>query len=182
MEMIQLPTLPFTVETLQNIYHCKTKLQTGEKKKQKKQIVEEMSDSEEEGEEEEEKKKTNIKDTIQYLSMYYFEIKGGQYYFYNVDKDEFEFKTDTDFRKEVLNKIGSKSFTSKVQKNAKIYDVVAKIGKPRIYKQSGKYYINEAGSFLHQTYKPFDDYSVDIKGKVKLMLQLIKMKRTNRLL
>ena len=44
-------------------------------------------------------------DAIQYIQQYYYESSNGMYYFYDAEKNDFEFKTDKDFRKEVLDKI-----------------------------------------------------------------------------
>jgi len=108
-----------------------------------------------------------LKDHIEafnYIQSYYFEINCGMYYFYDFERDTFDLKTDKDFRKEVLDKLDDK----------KLFKVICKIGKPRIYKYNNTYYINETGSFKHQTYKKFNDYSQDIKAKVQMILDMIK--------
>ncbi len=46
-------------------------------------------------------------DALQYIQEYYFESSNGIYYFYNVENNDFEFKTDKDFKKEVLDKVGN---------------------------------------------------------------------------
>ena len=42
-------------------------------------------------------------DATQYIQQYYYEP--GMFYFYDAAKNDFEFKTDKDFRNEVLGKI-----------------------------------------------------------------------------
>ncbi len=117
-------------------------------------------------------------DAMIYVQQYFYETKNGMYYFYDADKDAFEFKTDKDFKKEVVDKIDDKNFTSKLKKNDKIYQVVSEIGKPRIYQiKEGKYtrhFINEAGAFLHQKYKKFDEYSDKTKKAVYKFLAMMK--------
>jgi hypothetical protein len=123
--------------------------------------------------------KDNLLDAaLIYVQQYFYETKNGMYYFYDADKDAFEFKTDKDFKKEVVDKIDDKNFTSKLKKNDKIYQVVSEIGKPRIYQiKEGKYtkhFINEPGAFLHQKYKKFDEYSEKTKKAVYKFLDMMK--------
>ncbi len=119
------------------------------------------------------KLKDNL-DAYEYIFQYYFEVNCGMYYFYDVNKDEFVFKTDMDFKKEVLNKIPNKRFAETVKTNPYIYQVQCKIGKPRVYVENNNYFINESGCFKHQSYKPFDEYDNETKKKVKVMLDMIK--------
>jgi hypothetical protein len=143
MEIINLPKIAFSVETLQDI-----------------ELNGQLKD--------------NL-DAVNYIFQYYYEIKGGMYYFYDVNLNSFEFKTDDNFTKEVLRKLNNKKkITDIIHKNNKIYQVVCKINKPRIFKENDVYYINETGSFLHQTYQKYDTYSNDIKIKVNRVLDMIK--------
>ena len=180
MQRITLLQEPFSVERLQDIYF-------GPKKEQlkKKSKPEDSDDDEEDSDSDEEemkkvlvdkKKQKRVEDAINYIFTYYFEIEKGTYYKYEVDTDEFRIVSNSDFKLEVLDKIGSRTFTKKVKMNNKIYKVVAKIWKPRFYIENGIIrYINEAGAFLHETYKPYySEYSDETKSRVELVLKLIK--------
>jgi hypothetical protein len=114
-------------------------------------------------------------DTINYIFTYYFETENGSYYFYDVENDSFKFKSSDDFKREVIVKLEKETdIYKKVKKNNKIFSVVCRIGKPRIYKQNDKYYLNESGSFLHQTYKKYEDYPEEIKRKVNKIFEMIR--------
>ena len=65
-------------------------------------------------------------------------------------------------------------FKDAFQKNDKIFSVVAKIHKPRVYKEGDYYFLNECKGFLHANHKPFDTYSENTKKKVKIFLDYIK--------
>ena len=114
-------------------------------------------------------------DALNYIQEYYFESSNGMYYFYNVDTNDFEFKTDKDFKKEVLDKIGNdKILTNKVKTNNKIYKIVSDLFKPRHYKIGKDYYINSCKGLLHKNYKNYADYSEEIKSNVQLYISYIK--------
>lgn len=114
-------------------------------------------------------------DAIQYIQQYYYESSNGVYYFYNVEKDDFEFKSDKDFKKEVLDKINNcKIVCNKVKTNSKIYKIISNIFKPRHYNIGKDYYINSCKGFLHKKYKPFDEYSEEIKANVHLYISYLK--------
>ena len=114
-------------------------------------------------------------DAINYIQEYYFESKNGMYYFYDVENDDFEFKTRDNFKNEVLDKVDNCKITSKIIKiNYKIYKIVSDIFKPRHYKIGKKYYINVCKGFLHKKYKQFDDYSNEIKENVNLYISYLK--------
>ena len=107
-------------------------------------------------------------DAIQYIQQYYYESSNGMYYFYNAEKDDFEFKTDKDFRKEVLDKIDNcKIVCKKIKTNSKIYKIASDIFKPRHYSIGKNYYINSFKGLLHKKYKPFDEYSDEIVKGIK---------------
>ena len=68
-------------------------------------------------------------------------------------------KTKENFKNEVIVKLDKQAEIKKqLNKNNKIFKIVCQIGKPRIFKNNSKYYINESGSFLHANYKPFKEY------------------------
>jgi hypothetical protein len=65
-------------------------------------------------------------DAVNYIQEYYFESKNGMYYFYDVENDDFEFKTRDNFKNEVLDKVDNCKITSKIIKtNYKIYKIVS---------------------------------------------------------
>ena len=115
-------------------------------------------------------------DCINYVYQYYFEVSGGLYYFYDYLKDEFIFKTDKDFRKEVVDKLGDNKITITLKKNCRIFNVVAEINKPRVYSIGDDYFHNVAGQFKHaSTYKRnYDEYPEEIKKKVERVLNMTK--------
>jgi len=114
-------------------------------------------------------------DAIQYIQQYYYESSNGMYYFYDAEKNDFEFKTDKDFRKEVLDKIDNcKIVCKKIKTNSKIYKIASDIFKPRHYSIGKNYYINSCKGLLHKKYKPFDEYSDDIKENVNLYISYLK--------
>jgi hypothetical protein len=47
---------------------------------------------------------------IKYVKTYYFESSAGNYYFFDVTKDEFTFKDQKDFKKEVSDKLENDAF------------------------------------------------------------------------
>lgn len=114
-------------------------------------------------------------DAINYVYQYYFETKNGMFFFYDVRLDTFEMKTSDDFKKEVINKFVSKKINDQFRLNSKIYTVVSRIGKPRVYYENDEYFLNEGGSFLHQKYKQYDEYSEEIKSCVQMILDLMKV-------
>ena len=113
-------------------------------------------------------------DAIQYIFKYFHEIDNGTYYFYNHDKDEFELKTKKDFSDGVIDKLPDKKVYNMIKMNDIIFRVICKIGKPRVYKENGKYYINESGAFLHQQYKNYDEYDEMIKNNVDMVFDMMK--------
>ena len=117
----------------------------------------------------------NYLDAINYIFTYYFETENGLYYFYDVENDNFKFKSADDFKREVINKVDNqKEIYGTIKKNNKIFSIVCRIGKPRIYKENQKYYLNESGSFLHQTYRQYDEYTEEIKTKVDKIFEMMK--------
>jgi len=97
-------------------------------------------------------------DALQYIQEYYFESSNGIYYFYNVENNDFEFKTDKDFKKEVLDKVGNcKILTNKIKTNNKIYKIISDLFKPRHFQIGKDYYINSCKGLLHKEYKNYND-------------------------
>ena len=115
-------------------------------------------------------------DCINYVYQYYFEVSCGLYYFYDYLKDEFIVKTDKDFRKEVVDKLGDNKITNMLKKNCRIFNVVAEINKPRVYSIDDNYFHNVSGQFKHaSTYKRnYDEYPEEIKKKVERILTMIR--------
>lgn len=113
--------------------------------------------------------------TLNYIQSYYYEINEGHFYKYNTLKDNFKFINKQDFKSEVLDKLNNnKQILKIIKQNNKIFNVVSKIDKPRLYEDDGLYYINLCKGFLHQNYKEYDEYSADIRNRVNLMLNYIK--------
>ena len=93
-------------------------------------------------------------DAFNYIQEYYFESSNGMYYFYNAGTNDFEFKTDKDFKKQVLDKIGNdKILINKFKTNNKIYKIVSDLFTPRHYQIDKDYYINSCKGLLHKNYK-----------------------------
>lgn len=114
-------------------------------------------------------------DAVQYIQQYYHESKNGMYYFYDVETDDFEFKTKDNFTAEVLKKVSNcKVLCKQINENNKIYRIVSDIFKPRYYKIGEKYYINACKGFLHKKYKPYDEYTDEIKENVNLYISFLK--------
>ena len=117
---------------------------------------------------------------IQYVDKYYYEVAKGEYYYYDVLKEDFVHKTQKDFIAEVCNKIFDKSFQQLFMKNKKIYNLVCKILKPKVYSEFDDeskeiiYYLNTSKGFLHKNWKTYDQYNLEIKNKVNMILDMIK--------
>jgi len=64
-------------------------------------------------------------DAVQYIQHYYHESKNGMYYYYDVETDDFEFKTKDNFKAEVLDKVSNcKILCKQIKENNKIYKIV----------------------------------------------------------
>ena len=114
-------------------------------------------------------------DAFNYVQEYYFESKNGIYYFYDVENDDFEFKSAKDFKAEVLDKIENcKIVCKQLKTNNKIYKIVSNLFNPRHYSIGKDYYINSCKGLLHKEYKNYDDYSEEIKNNVNLYISYIK--------
>jgi hypothetical protein len=59
-------------------------------------------------------------------------------------------------------------------KNSKIYKITSTLDKPRVYEEDKQYFLNECKGFLRKKYKPYDEYSDEIKEGVEMMLDMIK--------
>ena len=110
---------------------------------------------------------------IKYVKSYYYEITGGNYYFYNHDTETFDFKDDKYFKKEIDVKL---ELTLQIlfSRNPDIYNIVSKIDKPRVYKMDGRFFINECRGMLHKNPKPFKKFSKETKENLNTMLEYIK--------
>jgi len=117
----------------------------------------------------------NHLDAVNYIQEYYFESKNGIHYFYDVENDDFEFKLSKDYKAEVLDKIDNcKVVCKQIKTNSKIYKIVSDVFKPRHYKIGKDYYINTCKGFLHKNYKPYDEYSDEIRGNVDLYISYLR--------
>ena len=106
-------------------------------------------------------------DVFNYVMDYYYETKNGMYFFYDAISD---------FKKEVIYKLKNEKLYKRFKMNSKIFKIVSIIGKPRIYKEGeDRYYINQSGSFLYQNYKHYDEYSPEIKEKVEMIFDMMKV-------
>ena len=146
-------------------YQSLLELAAGDKKKLAKLSKEEVSD---------EFIENANKIILDYVYKYYFETAKGDYYLYEANKDEFSYRTQKDFINEVCNKLYDGSFKQLFQRNPKIYTVVSRLDKPRVFEENNIFYINECRGFLHKNYKPYDEYSAEIKEKVQIVLDMIK--------
>jgi hypothetical protein len=111
---------------------------------------------------------------IDYVKKYYYEVKNGDYFFYDVELDEFEFKEQKSFKKEVSDKLNEGAFSNYFRTNSDIYTFCSKLKKPRVFKEGSKFYINCCKGFMHKKYKAYSTYSEDIKKNVDKMLNYIK--------
>ena len=153
LEILDFPTKPFSVETLQSIYKkCQKSLDTDEEKPLRKQY----------------------KPLTDYVSMFYYETRAGNYYCYYQPTNEFQKLTNDEFMKEVMAKIDKSLYSKLFEKNSRIFDVVSRINRPRVFKENNCYYINECKGYLHKTYKQIDLYSVAVRDKMNIILNMIK--------
>ena len=155
-EIFNLPKVPFTVPKLQQIYK-------------------ECNDGKEN---DDNVNKTNLINNFikltSYVTSYYYEIEKSNYLFYDVTNDIFKMKEKKDFISEVVNKCDESLYKLLFQKNNKIYSIVSKIHKPRLFKDGDNYFINECRGFLHANHKPYNEYSKETQRKTKIMLDYIK--------
>ena len=111
-DLMQLPTKPFSIIRLQAIYENNLE----KKRKTKKGLV-----------------NNNLhKDLVEYVQQYYYEIKKGQYLFYNVINNVFELREKNEFINEVICKCDRELYKDLFEKNNKIYSIVSKINKPKM--------------------------------------------------
>jgi len=68
----------------------------------------------------------------------------------------------------------NKSLSSWFQTTKHIYRPVINLNEPLIYKESGINFINLSKQFLHRNYKPYKEYSGEIKANCKAFLSYIK--------
>ena len=115
------------------------------------------------------------KEIIAYVKKYYFETKEGNYQYYIVSIEDFEFRHQKSFKKEVSDKLGmDKAFKQCFKCNNEIFSVVCDIHQPRVYKEGDNYYINSCKGFLHKNYQFYSDYSPEIQSRAEMVLQMIK--------
>jgi hypothetical protein len=115
-----------------------------------------------------------IAPVINYIQSYYYEINQGHYFYYDFYNDVFVIKTKIDLLNEVLIKIGISGYQSIINGNIKVFYVVSKLDKPRLYAIGNEYFINECKGILHKNPKPYNTFSEEIKIKNKKMLDYIK--------
>jgi hypothetical protein len=114
-------------------------------------------------------------DCLIYIQKYYFEASNGIYYFYDVSQDDFIFKSDKDFKKEVLDKLlNCKIISRAIKTNSKIYKIINNVFKPRHFQDGKQFYINSCKGFLHKNFKPFDEYPEEIKNNVMYFINFQK--------
>ena len=154
LEILDFPIQPFSVETLQNIY-----------KKCKKSV---------DSDDGEKPLSFHYKSLLHYVNMYYYETQAGNYYYYNQPTNEFQKQTNDEFMKGVMVKIDKSLYAKLFEKNSRIFDVVSRINRPRAFKENGSYCLNECKGYLHKTHKKNDSYSVGVKDKMKMILDMIK--------
>ena len=178
---ISLPKKPFNVLKLQTIYE---KSENDKKQMLKIKIEEIKADSDIP----EDKKEYAIKGVylskddikkceeplLNYVYRYYFEVEKGDFFFYDTTKEEIIHKTQKDFINEVSNKLYKGAFEKLFMKNNQIYKITSKIDKPRVYEENKQFFLNECKGFLHKKYKPYEEYSNEIKQGVELILDMIK--------
>ena len=172
-----LPTKPFNVPKLQTFFS-----DCGQQEKKVQRKIDKLKKAEQpyDVESMNDKLAEVYKPMIEYVQEYYYEIERGDYYYYDVLKDDFVHKKQKDFIAEVCNKIFNGSFQRFFMKNKKIYNLVCKILKPKVYSEFDNesketvYYLNTTKGFLHKNYKMYNEYSLDIKNKVNMVLEMIK--------
>ena len=113
-------------------------------------------------------------DALDYIFSYFYESSKQSYYFYCFETDDFEMYQKEEFSSAILCKLSEKKLKESIKKNAKIFSIVTELGNPRIYEKDKRFYINLAGSFLHKSYKKFDEYDVKTKERVNKILEMIK--------
>jgi hypothetical protein len=165
---LNLPKEPFSVVDLQNLY---SKCCLDAKKELKKKTNDDEDDDKKTLSNEDKIKV--FKPVINYIQSYYLEIDKGNYYFYDVLNDEFILKEKKDFKAEVLIKLKDEYINGIMDKNNKVYRITCNLNKPRLFEENKLFYINECKGFLHKNYKPFNEYSNDIKKKVQMLLDMI---------
>ena len=79
---------------------------------------------------------------VEYVKQYYYEISEGNYYFYDVELDEFQFKDQKGFKKELSDKLKPRAFEIYFKSNSDIYTVCSRLDKPRIFTEANKYFIS----------------------------------------
>ena len=185
---LTLPTNNFSIKALKTLYQAYKNAEEsndgfGDEKPQKNQKAkEQMKLPDDVMQYLKTKKETSKKElkakkdaVISYIESYYFEVEKGNYYFYDVETNEFLFKKKEDFKNEVLVKIYcDQKISGNILRNDKRYRISARLDRPRLYEEKEQYYLNECKRFLHTNYKPYNEYSDDIKHKVQMMLDMIK--------
>jgi hypothetical protein len=97
----------------------------------------------------------NHLDAIKFIEQYWYETNQGDvYYFYDVDQDDFVFRTKIQFHNMIYKKLGNHiDIVKYFDTNNKIYSLVKDIHKPRRYQTNNKYYhLNLYFGFLHKSY------------------------------
>jgi hypothetical protein len=123
--------------------------------------------------------RVSYKPLLEYVYTYYYEISRGNYYKYKFESDDFEIIDKKDFGNEVIAKLDKKLLTGEFEKNNRIFSIVSRLDKARVYSLNGIYYINECKGFLHKNPRPFDTFSDDVKNRFKIMMDFIKEVKCN---
>jgi hypothetical protein len=152
---IQVPKVSFSVARLQEIeVETEIKMKDEDLSSAEKKIIKSM--------------------VVDYVKLYYYEISEGNYYFYDTGLDEFQFKDQKSFKKEVSDKLKPRAFEIYFKTNSDIFTVCSRLDKSRVFQEHGKYYINECKGFLHKNHRSFGSFSEAIRKNVFKILQMIK--------
>lgn len=152
---IQVPKVSFSVARLQEIEaETEIKMKDEDLSSAEKKIIKSM--------------------VVDYVKLYYYEISEGNYYFYDTGLDEFQFKDQRSFKKEVSDKLKPRAFEIYFKTNSDVFTVCSRLDKSRVFQEHGKYYINECKGFLHKNHRSFGFFSEVIRNNVFKILQMIK--------
>jgi hypothetical protein len=114
-------------------------------------------------------------DAVNYINQYYFEIQNGDYYFYDVYANKFQFKKKEEFTREVVNKLdGHKDITNYFKKNNRIFTPIQDFNHPQLYQIKNDLYINLFSGMLHKQYKKYNDYDDKTKEGVEAWIDYLR--------
>jgi len=109
----------------------------------------------------------DITNCLSYVSQYFYPLETAEHMFFN--GKSFELKQEEAIRKAYLNRFPDEVATHYLKKTRILYKRVCELNKPKIYDKC----INQCGSMKH-TYKPYKEFTQDIKDKVELILNFYK--------